>query len=99
MEDPRKPNTPADPIEDADSIDTPHGRETPATAHGRLHGADRAGLGEKGWSETPDDLTGDPDHGNIDAELYDPLESPAQRDMSRAMPGVIRRAHIQPAHR
>jgi hypothetical protein len=80
-------------------VDTPHGRDTPASAKGRLHGGDRAGLGDKGWSETPDDLTGDPDHSNIDVELYDPLQSPSQRDLTRAMPGVLRRAHMHPAHR
>ena len=80
-------------------MDTASGRETPPVANGRLHGADRAGLGDKGWSETPEDLTGDPDGSNIDAELYDPLEAPSQRDLRRAMPGVIRRAHIDAERR
>jgi len=26
----------------------------------RMHGGDRAGLGDKGWAETPDDLRGRP---------------------------------------
>lgn len=73
-------------------MSTPDRRETPEQK--RLHGSDRSGLGNKGWSETPDDLAGDPDDSNIDGELYDPLQSPAQRDISRAMAGALRRERI-----
>ena len=93
MKDADKPEEPRAGVDDVESMDTPHGREAPPAATGRLHGADRAGLGDKGWDETPDDLIGHPDDGNIDAELYDPLEAPSQRDLRRAMPGVLRRAH------
>jgi hypothetical protein len=84
---PRRPS-----VEDVESMDARGGREAPPVANDRLHGADRSGLGDKGWSETPDDLIGNPDDSNIDAELYDPLEAPSQRDLRRAMAGVIRRA-------
>lgn len=54
-------------------MDTPNGRvETPA-ATGRLHGADRAGLGADGWAEVPDDLVGHPDDTNVAPEFYEPL--------------------------
>lgn len=86
-------------VEDIESMDTQDGRDAPPVARGRLHGGDRAGLGDKGWSETPDDLVGDPDDGNIGDELYDPLQAPSQRDMRRAMPGVIRRAQIDAGRR
>jgi hypothetical protein len=36
---------------------------------------------------------------NSDSELYDPLEAASERDIARAMPGVIRRAHIDIAPR
>jgi hypothetical protein len=90
-----KQTTPRRPlIEDIDSMDTRDGRGAAPQAHHRLHGADRSGLGDKGWSETPDDLIGDPDNSNVEAELYDPLQSPTQRDIRRAMEGVLRRAHL-----
>jgi hypothetical protein len=64
-------------------------------ARPRLHGADRSGLGMRGWSETPDDLIGRPDDSNIASEFYDPLEAPSQRDIGRAMQGVRRRARAE----
>jgi len=51
--------------------DTRAGRnEVPAAR--RLHGADRAGLGDKGWAEVPDDRVGDPDRTNVPREYYAP---------------------------
>lgn len=38
----------------------------------RLHGADRSGLGEEGWSEVPEDLVGDPDDTNVPPDFYEP---------------------------
>jgi hypothetical protein len=53
-------------------MDTPSGRKaTPAATH-RLRGADRSGLGEKGWAEVAEDNIGDPDHGNVPPEFYEP---------------------------
>ena len=53
-------------------MDTPAGRVYVPAAH-RLHGADRSGLGEKGWAEIPDDQIGHPDSGNVGPEFYEPL--------------------------
>jgi|GEM_PF-3012461 len=55
------------------AMDTPAGRAgVPAPAH-RLHGADRSGLGDKGWAEIPDDQVGHPDESNVGPEYYEPL--------------------------
>jgi hypothetical protein len=57
-------------------MDTPTGRDdVPAVPH-RLHGADRGGLGEKGWAEVPADQVGDPGDTNVPAEQYEPSEQP-----------------------
>ena len=54
-------------------MDTPNGRvEAPAAPH-RLHGADRSGLGERGWAEVPADLIGDPDDTNVPPDFYEPM--------------------------
>jgi hypothetical protein len=59
--------------EGAVHMDTPDGRvPVPAAVH-RLHGADRSGLGEKGWAELPDDLVGHPDDTNIDPVFFQPI--------------------------
>lgn len=54
-------------------MDTPAGRVVVPAATHRLHGADRSGLGEKGWAEIPDDQIGHPDAGNVGPEYYEPL--------------------------
>lgn len=53
-------------------MDTPTGREAVPAAPHRLHGADRSGLGRKGWAETPDDLTGRPDDSNVPRDWFEP---------------------------
>jgi hypothetical protein len=53
-------------------MDTPTGREAVPAAPHRLHGADRSGLGSKGWAETPDDLTGRPDDSNVPRDWFEP---------------------------
>jgi hypothetical protein len=53
-------------------MDTPKGREDVPAAPHRLHGADRGGLGEKGWSEVPADQVGDPDDSNVPPEEFEP---------------------------
>ena len=57
-------------------MDTPTGRDDVPAAPHRLHGADRAGLGEKGWAEVSDDQTGEPDAGNVPRDLFEPPGSP-----------------------
>ena len=59
----RKPKTP---------MDTQTSRDAVPAASDRLHGADRAGLGDDGWAEVPEDLIGDPDDSNVPAEFYEP---------------------------
>jgi len=62
-------------------MDTPGGRKDIPAAPDRLHGADRSG--DKGWSETPDDLIGRPSDTNVQPELHEPiseLPTPADRD-------------------
>lgn len=54
------------------SMDTSNGRETVPGVPDRLSGADRSGLGEKGWAEVPDDLVGRPDDTNITPDLHQP---------------------------
>ena len=46
------------------------GEEVPAAA-GRLHGADRSGLGEKGWAEVED--VGHPDDSNVPRDYFKPM--------------------------
>lgn len=55
-------------------MDTPAGRVRVPGATDRLHGADRSGLGQKGWAETPEDGVGHPADGNVPAEYYEPLD-------------------------
>ncbi len=61
-------------------MDTPAGREIVPAAKHRLHGADRSGLGEKGWAELSEDLIGHPDDTNVEPEFYEPLPSIAPRE-------------------
>lgn len=58
-------------------MDAPHGREVVPAAEHRLHGADRSGLGGKGWSEVDEDLIGHPDDTNVPSEYFEPM--PARR--------------------
>jgi len=63
-------------------MDTPGGRKDIPAAPARLHGADRSGLGDKGWSETPDDLVGRPSDTNVPPALHEPISElplPADR--------------------
>ncbi|MGD9981923.1 MAG: hypothetical protein AB7H66_07060 [Hyphomonadaceae bacterium] len=53
-------------------MDTPHGRERVPAAEHRLHGADRSGIGQKGWAEVPDDLIGHPDDTNVPRDWFEP---------------------------
>jgi hypothetical protein len=53
-------------------MDAPHGREIVPGAPHRLHGADRSGLGQKGWAEVPEDLIGDPDDSNVPRGWFEP---------------------------
>jgi hypothetical protein len=62
-------------------MDAPHGREVVPGAEHRLHGADRSGLGEKGWAEVPADLVGRPDDTNIPSEFFEP--APVADDADR----------------
>lgn len=41
----------------------------------------------------------DGDESAVDGELYDPLAAASQRDIRRALPGVIRRAHMDAERR
>jgi hypothetical protein len=58
----RKPSTP---------MDTQTSRDEVPAASDRLHGADRGGLGEKGWAEVPEDNVGHPDDTNVPPEFYE----------------------------
>jgi hypothetical protein len=61
-------------------MDTPHGRvEVPAAPH-RLHGADRSGLGDKGWAEVPADQAGHPGDTNVAREFFEPLTNERAHD-------------------
>jgi hypothetical protein len=63
-------------------MDTPDGRvSVPAAAH-RLRGADRSGLGEKGWSEVAEDRIGRPDDTNVAEEFFEtPSEAANDRNL------------------
>jgi hypothetical protein len=64
-------------------MDTPTGRvEVPGVIH-RLHGADRGGLGDKGWSEVPESGVGDPDDTNVPPEFFEPGEPFASKAAAR----------------
>jgi len=52
-------------------MDTPDGREEVPVAAGRLHGADRSGLGEKGWAEVED--VGHLDDSNVPRDYFKPM--------------------------
>ncbi len=52
-------------------MDTQHGREEVPAAVGRLRGADRSGLRERGWAEVPDDRIGRPEDTDVPAEFYE----------------------------
>jgi hypothetical protein len=45
----------------------------------RLHGADRSGLGEKGWAEVPESNVGHPDDTNVEPEYYEPMPTKLRR--------------------
>ena len=64
-------------------MDKQAGPETPPLAEGRPQDADRPG--DKDWNPTPGESS-------VEAALYDPLRAPSQRDLRRAMAGVLRRA-------
>jgi hypothetical protein len=70
--------------EDKVEMDTPNGRiSVPAATH-RLRGADRSGLGEKGWAEVPNDRIGHPADTNVPEEYYEPaseIEQPEDRPL------------------
>jgi hypothetical protein len=53
-------------------MDTPTGRENVPAAPRRLHGADRSGLGSRGWAEVPEDLVGHPGDTNVPADWFEP---------------------------
>jgi hypothetical protein len=53
-------------------METPHGCEIVPAAPHRLHGADRSGLGEKGWAEVTEDLIGHPDDTNVPQDWFEP---------------------------
>jgi hypothetical protein len=53
-------------------MDTPHGRQAVPGPPDRLRGADRSGLGDKGWAEVSADKVGDPDDTNVPPEYYEP---------------------------
>lgn len=55
-------------------MDTPNGRVAVPAAD-RLRGADRSGLGEKGWSEVSEDRIGHPDDSNVPEAFYEPSSS------------------------
>lgn len=61
-------------------MDAPHGRETVPAAPHRLHGADRSGLGEKGWAEVPEDGIGHPDDTNIPTDFFEPAPTKVEPD-------------------
>lgn len=63
----------ADPDAGKVEMDDPGGRVlVPAATH-RLRGADRSGLGEKGWTEVPDDRIGRPGDTNVPEAYYEPV--------------------------
>jgi hypothetical protein len=43
-----------------------------------LHGADRSGLGEKGWAEVAEDRIGHPDNTNVPPDWFEP---PSDEDL------------------
>jgi hypothetical protein len=53
-------------------MDAPRGRETVPGAQHRLHGADRSGLGEKGWAEVGEDRIGHPEDTNVPRDWFEP---------------------------
>lgn len=57
----RMPNSPKSTV----PMDTQTGRAAIPAVTGRLHGADRSGLGDKGWAETPADQIGNPDDTDV----------------------------------
>jgi hypothetical protein len=57
--------------------------DAPAAPH-RLHGADRSGLGEDGWSEVPESNIGHPDDTNIDPAYYEPMPAKPRQQGGRA---------------
>jgi hypothetical protein len=62
-------------------METPGATIIVPTAPDQLEGADRSGLGDKGWAETPDDLTGHPDETNIGPEMHrDPPNAPQDKE-------------------
>jgi len=61
-------------------MDGRHGPELVAAARHRLHGADRSGLGDKGWAEVPGDLVGHPDDTNVPPEFFEPAPPKANPD-------------------
>lgn len=69
-------------------MDTPHGRvEVPGARH-RLHGADRSGLGDKGWSEAPADQVGRPDDTNIPPDFFEPAPTREKDRFKSGEPGA-----------
>lgn len=60
-------------------MDAPRGREIVPGAKHRLHGADRSGLGEKGWAEVSEDLVGHPDDTNVPEEFFEPAPTKSDR--------------------
>jgi hypothetical protein len=54
-------------------------RTEPQPSPPRLYGADRSGLGDKGWAEVPEDGVGHPDDSNVDPAWFTPIETPERR--------------------
>lgn len=57
-------------------MDTRDGPEAVPAAPHRLRGADRSGLGEKGWAEVPEDGVGHPDACNVTPDFFLPQPTP-----------------------
>ena len=65
-------------------MDTPGARKIIPAATDRLRGADRSGLGDRGWAEVPEDRIGHPDDTNVEPEYYEPssdIEQPKNRPL------------------
>ena len=62
------------------TMDTRDGPKNVPGVPGRLSGADRSGLGQKGWAEVPEDGAGHPDDNNVDQDFFVPQpKQPAGR--------------------